>query len=117
MNSDNLILLLPSSSFEERSFIQTLLVEKSEEEKMTFITQYIIQRKDPQQILLFTLVGFVGIAGIQRVILDEILIGLLYFFTGGFCFIGTIVDLIRYKELTFEYNKKMANLVYHSVFR
>ena len=34
--------------------------------------------------------------------------GILYFFTGGLCLIGTIVDLVNHKRLTFEYNQQMA---------
>jgi TM2 domain-containing membrane protein YozV len=115
MNSDNTILLLPYSTLEERSMLQSLLADKTEDEKSKFMTSYIIQRKDPQQILIFTLLGFIGFAGIQRFVIDEIFMGLLYFFTGGFCGIGTIIDAIRYKELAFEYNRKMARLVYNTV--
>jgi TM2 domain-containing membrane protein YozV len=115
MNSDNTILLLPYSTLEERSMLQTLLAEKTEDEKSKFMSSYIIQRKDPQQILIFTLIGFLGFAGIQRFVIDEIFMGILYFITGGFCGIGTIIDAIRYKELAFEYNRKMARLVYNTV--
>ena len=116
MNSDNTILLLPYSTLEERSMLQTLLGAKTEEEKSKFMTSYIIQRKDPQQILIFTLIGFLGFAGIQRFVIDEIFMGILYFITAGFCGLGTIIDAIRYKELAFEYNRKMARLVYNTVF-
>jgi hypothetical protein len=34
--------------------------------------------------------------------------GVLYFFTGGLCLIGTIVDVINHKRLTFEHNQQMA---------
>jgi hypothetical protein len=34
--------------------------------------------------------------------------GILYLLTGGLCLIGTIVDLINYKNLAFEYNQKVA---------
>jgi hypothetical protein len=37
--------------------------------------------------------------------------GLLYLFTAGLCVIGTIIDLVKYKELTFEYNSKIAQQV------
>jgi hypothetical protein len=35
--------------------------------------------------------------------------GLLYFFTGGLCAIGTIIDIINHKQLADEYNAQMAN--------
>ena len=34
--------------------------------------------------------------------------GILYFFTYGLCMIGTIIDLVNYKSITFEYNQKMV---------
>jgi hypothetical protein len=34
--------------------------------------------------------------------------GILYLFTAGFCFIGTIIDLVNYKTLANDYNRKMA---------
>ena len=35
--------------------------------------------------------------------------GILYLFTAGLCFIGTIIDLINYQDLAMEYNMRMAN--------
>jgi hypothetical protein len=29
-------------------------------------------------------------------------------FTGGLCLIGTIVDLVNYRKLAFDYNSKIA---------
>jgi TM2 domain-containing membrane protein YozV len=115
MNAETLILMLPYSTAEERNLLSILIQDKTEEESKQFMTSYILQRKDPQQILILSLLGLCCFAGIQRFALDEVLMGLLYFFTCGFCFIGTIMDIVRYKELTFEYNRKMANLVYQSV--
>jgi TM2 domain-containing membrane protein YozV len=62
-------------------------------------------------ILILTIIGFLGIAGVQRFITDQIGMGLLYFFTAGLCFIGTIIDLVNYQKLAFEYNQKKANEV------
>jgi hypothetical protein len=33
---------------------------------------------------------------------------LLYLFTGGFCMIGTIIDVVNHKTLADDYNRKMA---------
>jgi TM2 domain-containing membrane protein YozV len=54
------------------------------------------------------LAGFIGFAGVHRFITDRIGLGLLYFFTGGFLLIGTIVDLFKYKKIAKKYNSKMA---------
>ena len=69
---------------------------------------YRSRRRDPQTILLVTIVGFLGFAGIQRFMTDQIGMGVLYFFTAGLCFIGTIVDLVNYKKIAFEYNQMQA---------
>jgi hypothetical protein len=37
--------------------------------------------------------------------------GILYVFTGGLCLIGTIVDMINYKNFAFEYNRKIAQQI------
>ncbi len=76
---------------------------------MNFANIYRARRRDPQIMLLTTLIGFVGIAGIQRFLINQIGMGLLYLFTGGLCLIGTIIDLINYQDLAMEYNQRMAN--------
>ena len=58
-------------------------------------------------ILITALLGFVGFAGIHRFIIGHIGMGILYFFTAGLCFVGTIIDAVNYKDLTLEYNSKM----------
>jgi TM2 domain-containing membrane protein YozV len=50
-----------------------------------------------------------GFAGIQRFLVGQIGMGLLYFFTGGLCLIGTILDIVNHKQLADEYNAQMAN--------
>ena len=52
--------------------------------------------------------GFILAGGIQRFVIGQIGMGLVYFFTGGLCLIGTIVDIINHKQLAFEYNQQMA---------
>lgn len=61
--------------------------------------------------LLLTLLGFVVLAGVQRFYLGQIGMGLLYLFTAGFCFIGTIIDVINHKKLSFEYNQVKAQTI------
>src|SRR6187402_798246 len=98
---------------EEWSFLQQAMVDLNENQKKYFYVVYADKRKNPQDIMLVTLLGFFGVAGIQRFLLGQIGMGILYFFTGGLCFIGTIVDLINHKSLTTEYNRKMAFESYH----
>ena len=79
----------------------------SDEELTHFCMIYRSKRKDPQTILLLCLLGLVFVAGIHRFVLGHTGMGILYFFTGGLCWIGTIVDAVNHKELTIEYNAQM----------
>lgn len=100
--------LIPEAELDEAQFLSNLLKDKTDEELYNFANIYRTRRRDSQVILLTALLGFVGVAGIHRFVINHIGMGVLYFFTGGLCLIGTIVDLINYKSLTFEYNQKTA---------
>ncbi len=104
----NTMNLLPELDGEEMMFVQSLLKDFSDQQASQFAMMYRSRRRDPQTILLVTIVGFLGFAGIQRFMTDQIGMGILYFFTAGLCFIGTIVDLVNYKKLAFEYNQMQA---------
>ncbi|MBN9349550.1 MAG: TM2 domain-containing protein [Chitinophagaceae bacterium] len=104
-----LLQYLYNASPEEITIISNRVKGYSDEQITQFCQIYQSKRKDPQLILITCLLGFVGIAGVQRFLTDQIGMGILYFFTAGLCLIGTIVDLINYKELAIEYNgKKIA---------
>ncbi|MEP6595175.1 MAG: TM2 domain-containing protein [Ginsengibacter sp.] len=79
----------------------------SDDELTHFCMIYRSKRKDPQTILLLCLLGLVFVAGIHRFVLGHTGMGILYFFTAGLCWIGTIVDAINHKTLTLEYNAQM----------
>ena len=57
--------------------------------------------------MICTILGFLGIGGIQRFITGQIGMGILYLLTLGLCYIGTIIDLINYKKLTLERNQEI----------
>jgi TM2 domain-containing membrane protein YozV len=98
---------------EELSFIQQATADLTENQQKYFYMAYTGKRKSPQDILIFTIIGFFGVAGIQRFMLGQVGMGLLYFFTGGFCLIGTIVDLVNHQTLALDFNKKMAYESFH----
>ncbi len=100
--------LLPEVEGEEAIFLDSLLKDLNEEQAQNFILIYRGRRKDPQTILLTALLGFFGFASIHRFFINHIGMGLLYFFTAGLCFVGTIVDLVNHKNLAFEYNQQVA---------
>jgi TM2 domain-containing membrane protein YozV len=107
----NLLQLLPSVEEEELRYIKEISAGMSDQQIQQFAAIYSSRRKDPQTIMLLTLVGFLGIAGVQRFITDQMGLGILYLLTVGLCFVGTIIDLINYKKLTFEFNQKIARQV------
>jgi TM2 domain-containing membrane protein YozV len=107
----NLLQLMPNIEPEELSYIQGMVKDFSDDQIRQFANIYNSRRKDPQIILLLTLVGFLGVSGVQRFVIDQIGMGLLYLFTGGLCLIGTIVDIVNHKRLAVEYNQKVANQV------
>jgi TM2 domain-containing membrane protein YozV len=104
----NLINLVPAIEGEELIFLQSLLRELPEDRLLDFITLYNGKRRKADQVLLGCVLGFVGVSGIQRFMVGQNGMGLLYLFTCGLCFIGTIVDTVNHKRLTFEYNQQMA---------
>jgi TM2 domain-containing membrane protein YozV len=104
----NPYMAFPGITTEEMSFLQQATAGLNENEQKNFYMIYSGKRKNPQDILLFTLLGFVVVAGIQRFVVGQVGMGLLYLFTGGFCLIGTIVDLVNHKSLATDYNRKMA---------
>jgi TM2 domain-containing membrane protein YozV len=107
----NVSQLMPYLEGDEMVFIQGLIKNMTDDQARQFATLYENERKKPQTILIVTLLGFLGIAGIQRFLLNQIGMGLLYLFTVGLCYIGTIIDLVNYKKLTFEYNSMIAKQI------
>lgn len=102
---------LPQLVAEEQYMIGAMIEHLNEEEARIFALRYSSLRKSPQTIMLLTILGFVGFAGIQRFVLEEIPMGLLYFFTGGLCYVGTIIDLMNYQNLALEYNREKAQMI------
>lgn len=99
---------MPDIQGMEMMFLQKLTEAYSEEKLRKFSSIYRARRKDPALILIVCLIGFVGFAGIHRIILNQIGMGILYLLTAGLCLIGTIVDLVNYQKLAFDFNRQIA---------
>lgn len=106
--NQKLMMMLPGIQPDELVYLENLTSKLNEEQMNIFISMYSSRRKPPDTILLCTLLGFVVIAGVQRFVLGQIGMGILYLFTGGLCLVGTIVDLINYKKMTLEFNQQQA---------
>ncbi|WP_243345441.1 TM2 domain-containing protein [Parabacteroides sp. FAFU027] len=105
---NRLLSQMPELELDEAMTIDALLKDKTDEQVRNFAIIYRSRRRDPMIILVTTLLGFVGFSGIQRFLTNQMGMGILYFFTAGLCLIGTIIDLVNYKSLALEYNRKVA---------
>ncbi len=106
--NNRLINFIPGLETDEIIFLSNLTRDLTDEQLRMFASVYTTRRRPSDTILICTILGFLGIAGIQRFLIGEIGLGILYLFTAGLCLIGTIVDLVNYKRLALEYNHKMA---------
>ena len=102
---------LPELDDPERSFLAQLTAPMSAADVQQFAIAYRQARKDPQTVLLMAAIGIAGVPGLHRFVLGEVGIGLLYLFTGGLLAIGTIVDIVKHKELAFNYNRQVARRI------
>ncbi len=107
----NAMQLMPTLEGDEMVFVQGLIKDMNDNQAQLFANMYLGRRRDPQIILLTAVLGFIVIAGVHRFLLGQIGMGLLFLFTAGLCFIGTIVDLVNHKKLAFEYNSREAQQV------
>lgn len=104
----NLITMIPAVEPDELAYLQAFTKDLTEDKLYLFISLYNNKRKKTETILICCLLGFVAAAGIQRFVLGQVGMGILYLFTGGLCLIGTIMDIVNHKSLTFEYNQQKA---------
>ena len=104
----NPFMAFPDITPEEMGFLQQGTADLNENQRKYFYMVYAGKRKSPQDMLIFCLVGLFLVPGLQRFITGQIGMGLLYLFTIGLCFIGSIMDLINHKSLATEYNRTVA---------
>ena len=105
----NLLHLIPGIEANELAYLQSLTKDLTEEQVETFAALYNGERKKSDTILIGGIIGLLGIGGIQRFMIGQVGMGILYLLTAGLCYIGTIIDLVNYKKLTFEYNQQVAH--------
>jgi len=108
----NVLEILPELMGEEQAYISGTIKDLDDDKARQFANAYRARRRDPLTILLVAVIGFLGIAGIQRFLVDQIGMGILYLLTLGLCGIGTIVDMINYKKIAFEYNVMQAQQIF-----
>lgn len=100
-------MMLPGISPEEFSYLRTATTGFNEQQLKGFLMIYSGKRRNPDDMILYCILGFF-VPGLPRFLLNQIGMGILFLLTAGLCFIGTIIDLINYKTLAFEYNQRMV---------
>jgi len=101
--------MMPGLDYEELVYLDNLSKDLSDDKLRLFISIYNGKRKGPDMILIGGIIGLLGIGGIQRFMVNQIGMGILFLLTAGLCYIGTIVDLVNYKKLAFEHNREVAH--------
>jgi len=110
-----LLILIPGVEPNELMYLQSLTKDLDEKQLQTFAAFYNGDRKKSDMIMIGAVIGLLGVGGVQRFMVNQVGMGILYFLTAGLCFIGTIVDLVNYKKLAFEYNQEVAHNVLRAV--
>jgi len=107
--------MIPGIEANELAYLQTITKELNDDQLQTFAALYNGERKKSDMILIGGIIGLLGVGGIQRFMIGQIGMGILYLLTMGLCYIGTIIDLVNYKKLTFEFNQQAANNILQAV--
>jgi TM2 domain-containing membrane protein YozV len=106
---------LPELNEPETSFIAHVTAVMSHEDIHRFAAGYRQSRRDPQTLRLLAIIGLVAIPGLQRFWVGHVGVGFLYLLTGGLLWIGTIIDIVKYRELAFSYNRQVARRIANNV--
>ncbi|HRZ77724.1 MAG TPA: TM2 domain-containing protein, partial [Bacteroidales bacterium] len=85
---------IPEAEGEEMAYLQYVLDRMDDDQAFMFANVYRARRRDPNLILITCLLGFVVIAGVHRILVRQVGMGILYLLTAGLCFIGTIIDAV-----------------------
>jgi len=108
MDEQQMLMMLPDLQPDELMMIQNLTKEMNENQQRQFYLLYKSKRKEKRDLLILTILGFFGVAGIQRFVIGEIGMGILYLLTIGFCGIGTIIDIVNLDSMVSRFNQNQA---------
>ena len=100
---------LPELEGSELATVAALLKELTDEQATYFAQGYRGKRKDSSTVLILNLLGLMFIAGIHRFYLGQTAMGVIYLFTGGLCYVGTIIDIFAHKGMVEKYNLARAS--------
>ena len=99
---------LPELQGNELTTVAGVMRELTEEQATYFTQGYRGKRKESSTVLILNLIGFIFVAGIHRFYLGQMGMGIIYLLTGGFCGVGTIIDIFTHKGMVEKYNMQKA---------
>ena len=103
--------VFPEAEGQEQLFLSGLISDMTDNQAQTFAIAYGAQRKDPTTFIILTLIGLLIIAGIGRFYNGNMGLGILYLLTGGLCWIGTLIDIFKFKTIVFQANSVKAQQI------
>ena len=83
-------------------------LDNDEQKVQKFQQVYLEKKKQKSTAHLLNLIAFVGLGGIHRFYLGDIGLGVAHLLTCGFCWIGTIIDIININQRVNDANVRIA---------
>lgn len=111
LERDRIFRIIEDISVKEADALGSYTYQLTDHQFRNFANRYVQRRVKPSNILLFSLLGLIAVAGIHRFYLRQWGRGILYLITGGFFLIGTVLDIIFYQRIARKYNLKVADQV------
>ncbi|MFL5741196.1 MAG: TM2 domain-containing protein [Flavisolibacter sp.] len=108
MDQQQMLMMLPDLQPDELMVVQNLTKEMTDNQFQQFYMLYKSKRKEKRDLMILTILGFFGVAGIQRFVVGQAGMGILFLLTIGFCGIGTVIDLINLDKMVSKYNLAQA---------
>ena len=99
----------------EMSVIELQMMTKgmTDQQKMLFMSQYDSVKKDPNMILILSVLC--GYLGVDRFMLGDMGMGILKLLTGGCCGILWLIDIFTIRGKVNDYNRKQANEILQGI--
>jgi hypothetical protein len=99
----------------EMSVIELQMMTKgmTDQQKMLFMSQYDSVKKDPNMILILSVLF--GYLGVDRFMLGDMGMGILKLLTGGCCGILWLIDIFTIRGKVNDYNRKQANEILQGI--
>lgn len=102
----------PKITADEHTFLVPYIQRLPDDRAKEFVRVYNEARLDPQTFTILAALGFVFTSGMQRFYIGQWAVGLLYVFTCGVFFLGTIYDLVNGKATVLDVNRDKARDIY-----